>query len=112
LRCGLLRVKGSYPREVSTGALRVHGQSVADWLDNDRKHDRNSRSGMANRSHRNRPDDGDEFDAQANHFGGEFRQPLQLSFGCSDFKPDAFAFNPSKVPKLRLEAVDRPNRRQ
>jgi hypothetical protein len=58
---------------------------------------------LANRSHGDRSYDSDQVDIARYHFGGEFGQQMQLPFGCSKIKADAFTFNPAKVPQSRLE---------
>ena len=68
-----------------------------DRFNNHCKYDRNGRAGLANRSHRNRSDDGNQVDTEVDHFGGEFRQQMQLPLGRSKFEAEAFAFNPATV---------------
>ena len=41
-------------------------------------------------------------DTEVDHFGGEFRQLMQLPLGRSKFEAEKPAFNPTKVAKSRL----------
>jgi hypothetical protein len=107
LRQRLLRIKGRYPRDVSAGLLQVRGQSVSDRLDDDCENDWNAGGRLADRSHGNRADDGDEVDPGSDHFEGKFRQQVELSLRGSDFKPDALPFDPPKVLQSRLETIHR-----
>src|SRR5262249_60162060 len=87
-------------RFISAGMLQIRGQSIADRLDHNCKNNGDAGSSLADGSNGNRSDDSDEIDTEANQLGGEFGKQMQLSFGCSQFKADAFPIKPSEVSKF------------